>query len=55
MNLARVYCQAGKGDEAKAYVLRVLQFSPDLGPSKRDAAGAWKVATELSPLIGGGR
>ena len=35
MNLARVYCQAGKGDDAKAYILRVLQFNPDLGPAKK--------------------
>jgi len=35
MNLARVYCLAGKGDEAKAYILRVLQFSPDLGSAKK--------------------
>lgn len=34
MNLASVYCQAGMFDEAKAYVMRVLQFSPDLGPAK---------------------
>lgn len=35
LNIARVYCQAGMGDKAKTYVLRVLQFNPDLGPAKR--------------------
>jgi len=35
MNLARVYCQAGKTDEARAYVLRVLRFSPDLSPARK--------------------
>jgi hypothetical protein len=35
MNIARVYCHAGMGDEAKAYVLRVLEFSPDLGPARK--------------------
>jgi hypothetical protein len=35
MNIARFYCQAGMGDEAKAYLLRVLEFSPDLSPARK--------------------
>jgi hypothetical protein len=34
LNLARVYCAAGKFDEARACTLRVLEFNPDL-PSAR--------------------
>ena len=30
MNIARVYCRAGRNDEARVYPLRVLEFSPDL-------------------------
>ena len=34
MNLARMYCRAGNTDEARAYVMRVLRFSPDLDVAK---------------------
>lgn len=39
MNLARVYCQGEKFDEAKKTVLRVLEFNPDLGSAKKMLAG----------------
>lgn len=35
MDLARVLCLAGKRDEAKASIERVLQFNPDLGAGKK--------------------
>jgi predicted CXXCH cytochrome family protein len=35
MNLARVFCIAGRFDEARASVARVLEFNPDLGTAKR--------------------
>lgn len=34
LNLARAYCSAGKFDEARTSILRVLEFNPDL-PSAR--------------------
>lgn len=34
MNLARTFCEAGKLDEARASVLRVLRFNPDLSSAK---------------------
>ena len=30
MNIARVLCEAGQVDSARDYVLRVLEFNPDL-------------------------
>ena len=35
MNLALVSCQSGRFDAARDYVLRVLQFNPDLGSAKK--------------------
>ena len=35
MNLALVFCQSGKFDVARNYVLRVLQFNPDFGSAKK--------------------
>ena len=35
MNLARVFCLAGRLDEARASVARVLEFNPDLGMANR--------------------
>jgi hypothetical protein len=35
MNLARTLCGLGRYDEARAAVMRVLQFNPDLGEAKR--------------------
>jgi tetratricopeptide (TPR) repeat protein len=35
LNLARAYCAAGKVDEARTYVLRVLEFNPDLPSAKK--------------------
>ncbi len=35
MNLANVFCSAGQYDDARNYVLRVLEFNPDLGAAKR--------------------
>jgi Tfp pilus assembly protein PilF len=34
MNIARVYCAAGKLDQARSYVLRVLEFNPDMSTAK---------------------
>ncbi|MFZ0685291.1 MAG: tetratricopeptide repeat protein [Terriglobales bacterium] len=34
MNIARVLCEAGQPDSARDYVLRVLQFDPDLPEAK---------------------
>ena len=49
MNLARVYCQAGNTDEARAYVLRVLQFSPDLDAAKKMLRGLGKSQPTCRP------
>jgi len=35
MNLARTFCAAGKNDEARSYVLRVLEFNPDMSAAKK--------------------
>jgi len=35
MNIAKAFCDAGHIDEARSYVLRVLDFNPDLGEAKR--------------------
>ncbi len=35
MNLARVFCMAGRLDEARDSIARVLEFNPDLGTAKR--------------------
>ena len=35
MNLARMLCEAGKTDEARSYVLRVLHFNPDLSEARK--------------------
>jgi Tfp pilus assembly protein PilF len=35
MNLGRTLCAAGRYDEARNHVLRVLQFNPDLGTAKQ--------------------
>ena len=35
MNLARVFCAAGKFDEARTYTARVLRFNPDLAEAKK--------------------
>jgi Flp pilus assembly protein TadD len=34
MNLARVFCLAGRLDEARASVARVLEFNPDMNAAK---------------------
>jgi tetratricopeptide (TPR) repeat protein len=34
MNLAIIYCGAGKFDKAREYTARVLQFNPDLPQAK---------------------
>jgi Cytochrome c554 and c-prime len=34
MNIARVLCDAGQVDHARDYVVRVLEFNPDLGEAK---------------------
>jgi tetratricopeptide (TPR) repeat protein len=34
MNIVRVYCAAGKFDDARTYTLRVLEFNPDLEVAK---------------------
>ena len=39
MNIARAYCQAGKYEEAKRTVVRVLEFNPDLGSAKKMLRG----------------
>jgi predicted CXXCH cytochrome family protein len=38
MNIVFAYCAASKFDDARAYVQRVLEFNPDLGPAKTLAA-----------------
>jgi predicted CXXCH cytochrome family protein len=35
MNIAFAYCAAGKFDDARTYVRRVLEFNPDLGVAKK--------------------
>ncbi|HET7890093.1 MAG TPA: tetratricopeptide repeat protein [Candidatus Sulfotelmatobacter sp.] len=35
MNIARAYCEAGQVDRARDYVLRVLEFNPDLTEAKK--------------------
>ncbi|HYL16826.1 MAG TPA: multiheme c-type cytochrome [Terriglobales bacterium] len=35
MNLARTFCDAGQFDESRSFVLRVLEFNPDLGGAKK--------------------
>jgi Flp pilus assembly protein TadD len=35
MNLARLFCEAGQMEEARSYVLRVLQFAPDMDAAKK--------------------
>jgi Flp pilus assembly protein TadD len=35
MNIARVFCEEGKFDEARSFTARVLEFNPDLGAAKR--------------------
>jgi Flp pilus assembly protein TadD len=35
LNLTRAYCVAGKFDEARTYVRRVLEFNPDLQSAKK--------------------
>ena len=35
LNLARAYCAAGKFDEARTYIRRVLEFNPDLASAKK--------------------
>jgi predicted CXXCH cytochrome family protein len=35
MNLARTFCDAGQFDQARSFVLRVLEFNPDLGGAKK--------------------
>jgi Flp pilus assembly protein TadD len=35
MNIARVFCEAGKIDGARSFTLRVLEFNPDLGVAQR--------------------
>ena len=34
MNIARIYCGAGRVDQARTYVGRVLEFNPDLPEAK---------------------
>jgi predicted CXXCH cytochrome family protein len=34
MNLARIYCSAGQIDKARTYIIRVLEFNPDLPQAK---------------------
>jgi len=34
MNVARVYCEAGRAEKAREYVSRVLEFNPDLPEAK---------------------
>ena len=34
MNIARAFCGAGQVDRARDYVLRVLEFNPDLTEAK---------------------
>lgn len=34
MNIARAYCEAGQVDQARNYLLRVLEFNPDLTEAK---------------------
>ncbi len=35
MNLARAFCLAGKFDESRTTIVRVLKFNPDLGAAKK--------------------
>ena len=35
MNIAKAFCGAGQVDEARSFVLRVLDFNPDLDEAKR--------------------
>jgi predicted CXXCH cytochrome family protein len=35
MNLARAFCMAGKFNESRGTIARVLEFNPDLGPAKK--------------------
>lgn len=35
MNLARVFCESGQINEARSYVLRVLQFNPDRAEARK--------------------
>ena len=35
MNIAHIYCAAGKFDNARTYTLRVLEFNPDLTAAKQ--------------------
>jgi cytochrome c554/c'-like protein/tetratricopeptide repeat protein len=35
MNIARTFCDAGQFDESRSFVLRVLEFNPDLGGAKK--------------------
>ena len=34
MNLAIAFCAAGQKEDARRYVLRVLEFNPDSGKAK---------------------
>ena len=34
MNIARLYCNTAQPDSARDYVLRVLEFNPDLPEAK---------------------
>ena len=49
MNMARVYCQSEKYDEARKTLVRVLEFNPDLDSAKkilwelnRSPASCWR-------------
>jgi tetratricopeptide (TPR) repeat protein len=35
MNIARAFCDAGQFDQARAFLLRVLEFNPDYGAGKK--------------------
>jgi tetratricopeptide (TPR) repeat protein len=50
MNLGRTRCGMGRYDEARAEVMRVLQFNPDLGGAKTLVVGpsfGWSLRLRL--------
>jgi hypothetical protein len=48
MNIARVFCEAGQFDEARTFLLRVLEFNPDYSDGKM----LWQTANHDPPSCG---
>jgi predicted Zn-dependent protease len=49
MNLAIAFCSAGQKEEARKYVLRVIEFNPDYGRAKSLLANMSKEPAECKP------